>query len=1022
MKPENQAKALMSKTHSKAKLYEYNVPTEHHFSLEGNEPDKLFSLTIGMLGDFCQDVISDRNDYLLEKCDELKFVSDFFDTYLKTKLSEDLDLYLLLVGSATFYLSNQQGSASVLIREITKDDLNLSSESLDKLIYWILKSDYMSFLSVDSSIYKKEIENISHKFKIFFDTGVLNELFEDLSIFRQKVYEVGSYREILFVDIIFALMKSKYLNSTWINLPKYTDLNIKIWQPIILKSTFIKEFWPAQHLLGQNKVFKGESAVIQLPTSAGKTKSTELIIRSSFLSERSHIAIIVAPFKALCNEIKHDLVHAFENENIKVNEFTDVLQMDININEIMDGNEKNIFISTPEKLYYLLKQFPELANKIGLLIYDEGHQFDSGTRGVIYELLVTSLRILVNDTAQVILISAVISNANDINNWLNREDGNVISGNNINTNRTIAFASWRTVLGQLKFINKNDIDEELYFVPRVLSQEELTLFGRESKIKFFPEKTNNGQLAAYLAFNLINNGSVAIFIPRQISINTLCRDINEAYRRGLTLDKPILTSNIEEITKLHYLYSRHLGEDNQQTKVVNLGVVTHHGNLPDSIKLSVEFALQQNYAKVVLCTSTLAQGVNLPIRYLIVTGVYPGKEQIKVRDFHNLIGRSGRSGKYTEGSIIFADTKIYDKKADRNESWRWNKVKALLDPNNSEDISSNILDVFSTININENSIRVFDNVERLMVLLNNDIQKIYDTFDDADVRYEFTKKRNFLLSIENFIIEYFDNTTIELDELVKQTLAYHLADDSKKKLLIELFIAIKSNIEIKIPEEHVRKIYSKTLFGIYENQVINEWLNENINILINTENVEQLESIIWNFLKSRIKNKSFTSINKPHFLNTIYSDWINNKSYGFIFDKLADSNIRMGNTTRARHLTVDHIAEICEKALSFEATLILSSIIEFLNLYKNEYDITNVEKQLNKFQKKLKYGLNSNNAIVIYEMGFIDKFISLEMASLIEEENTRFSYINRYLKRNRVEVEEILGRYPSYFMKVYEGL
>lgn len=146
--------------------------------------------------------------------------------------------------------------------------------------------------------------------------------------------------------------------------------------------------------------------------------------------------------------------YAFENEDIKVNEFTDVLQKDINIDEFIEENEKNIFISTPEKLYYLLKQSPELSNKIGLLIYDEGHQFDSGTRGVIYELLVTSLKKVINIDIQVVLISAVISNATNINDWLNSGNGTVVSGNFISTNRTIAFASWKTSLGQLKFINK----------------------------------------------------------------------------------------------------------------------------------------------------------------------------------------------------------------------------------------------------------------------------------------------------------------------------------------------------------------------------------------------------------------------------------------------------------------------------------------------------------------------------------------------------------------------------------------
>lgn len=1022
VKPKRNSKTLMSITHSKAKMFEYNVPIEYHLKLEDNKPDELFSLTIGMLGDFCQNIINDTNDQILEKQEDLKFVSDFFDTYIKTKLNEDLDYYLLLIGSATFYLSNQQGSSSVLIKKITIHDLDLNTEHLEKLLFWILKSDYENLIDTESSIYKDEIENVSYLFKVFFDTGILDNLFEILNNFRQKVYDIGSYREILFIDVIYALVKSKYKNSTWINLPKYTDLNVEKWQQTILKPTFIKEFWSSQHLLGENEVFKGKSAVIQLPTSAGKTKSTELIIRSAFLSERANIAIIVAPFKALCNEIKNDLSYAFENEDIKVNEFTDVLQKDINIDEFIEENEKNIFISTPEKLYYLLKQSPELSNKIGLLIYDEGHQFDSGTRGVIYELLVTSLKKVINIDIQVVLISAVISNATNINDWLNSGNGTVVSGNFISTNRTIAFASWKTSLGQLKFINKNDIDKDLYFVPRVLSQHELTLLGRESKTRFFPEKDNNGQIATYLAFNLINNGSVAVFVPRQISINTLCSDINEAYRRELTLEKPTRSSNSEEMIKLHYLYCKHLGEENEQTKAVQLGVTTHHGNLPDSIKLSVEHALQNSYAKVVFCTSTLAQGVNLPIKYLIVTGIYQGKEQIKVRDFHNLIGRSGRAGKYTEGSIIFADIDIYDKKANSDQNWRWNNARKLLDSNNSEKIESNILDIFSSIQIDDNKSIAFDNVEHLMLLLNSSIEEIYEQFDNADVIYEFTKKRNFLLSIENFIIENFDDVTISLDELVRLTLAYHLADETKKELLIKLFIEIKSNIEVKIPEDYKRKIYSKTLFGIYENKVINDWLDENIIELINTANLEQLEDRVWCFLKSKIRNKNFKNFNKPQYLDNIYNNWLNNKSYAFIYAELADLDIKMGNTARARKLTVDYISEICEKALSFEGTLILSSIISFLDLYNDKYNIKNLVTILTIFQKKLKYGLNSINAISIYEMGFIDKFIALELSQLMDSEVVNNKEIKVFLTTNSEEVENILRKYPSYFMKIYRNL
>ncbi len=1022
MKPRYNSKNLIKITHSKAKMYEYKVPENEHLSLEGNNPSELFSLMIGMLGDFTHDIINDANINLLEKIDDLKIVADFFDTYIKTKLSEELDTYLLLIGSATFYLSNQQGSSNVLIKEISLD-LDLNSQSLDLLMYWLLKSDYSSSLEIDNSFYKEQIVLIHGFIRNFFQSGDIGETFSELNKFRNKVYKLGSYREILFIDIIFSLIKIKYKNSTWVNLPIYSNIDLEQWRETILKDSFIKEFWPSQHLLGENEVFKGKSAVIQLPTSAGKTKSTEIIIRSSFLSERANIAIIVAPFRALCNEIKNDLQFSFDNENINVDEFSDVLQVDVEIEDILESENKSIFVSTPEKLYYLLKQYPVLASKIGLLIYDEGHQFDSGTRGVIYELLVSSLKKELPSNAQVILISAVISNAETINNWLTSNQGVVVSGNNINTNRSIAFSSWTTELGQLKFINKENTHEEAYFVPRVLSQQPLSLFGRESSERKFPEKDKNGQVATYLALNLIDNGSVAIYIPRQSSVNTLAEDINEAYRRNLTIEKPLVQSNESEVNKISNLYRKHLGENNEQSKLISLGICTHHGNLPDSIKLSVEYALQKSFIKIVLCTSTLAQGVNLPIKYLIITGVYQGKEQIKVRDFHNLIGRSGRAGKYTEGSIIFADKDIYDKKNVRYESWKWNNAQELLDSNNSEDIKSNILDIFSSINFNRGNEELFRNVENLIFLLEGRYNEFIFSFDELDYefKYEIFKKRNFLLSIENFLIQNFDRGVSNLEELSSYTLAYYLANEEEKELILELFRKILEKIQDNNFSELERNVYSKTLFGVTENKIINNWLEVNINNLISYQNINELELFVWQFIKTRITNKSFMSFNQPQYIDEIFNNWVSNSSYSSIFSELESYNIRMGNTSQARRLTVEYIIQICEKAISFEGTLILSSIIEFLKLYEERLDISDLELSLKVFQKKMKYGLNSAMAIIIYEMGFNDRFLAIEIENLLPDTNSSYRDIKDFIKSN-ILVEDILNNYPSYFTKVYRAL
>jgi len=55
-----------------------------------------------------------------------------------------------------------------------------------------------------------------------------------------------------------------------------------------------------------------------------------------------------------------------------------------------------------------------LARNINLIIFDEGHQFDNNKRGVTYELLITSLKELIPINIQIVLISAVISNADQI--------------------------------------------------------------------------------------------------------------------------------------------------------------------------------------------------------------------------------------------------------------------------------------------------------------------------------------------------------------------------------------------------------------------------------------------------------------------------------------------------------------------------------------------------------------------------------------------------------------------------------
>lgn len=133
--------------------------------------------------------------------------------------------------------------------------------------------------------------------------------------------------EIYYVDILLAVITIALSKASWELLPQYSKLEPKEWAEYLKSSKAPKMLWPAQQLIGEKDVLNGANAIVQLPTGVGKTKSIELIIRSSFTSNRTTTAIIVAPLRALCNEIASDLAAAF-GESVLINQFSDILEND----------------------------------------------------------------------------------------------------------------------------------------------------------------------------------------------------------------------------------------------------------------------------------------------------------------------------------------------------------------------------------------------------------------------------------------------------------------------------------------------------------------------------------------------------------------------------------------------------------------------------------------------------------------------------------------------------------------------
>ncbi|MGL1263993.1 DEAD/DEAH box helicase [Vibrio parahaemolyticus] len=1042
MKPEQKSQLLLGVTRSKAKMIEYSVPDEHHIKIT-QDPAKLFPISIGLLGDLAATMNRDNPDpeLLSDLRRSLLFSAHFFDSYVQSKLNESLDPYLLLVGASSYYLCDLPGSALVLARKVDTDFPDLDAYGLENLIFWMLRGDISTYFGGAEGELGNYIDVVFEALVQFVKNGTgEKELQDKLRQLRSAVYELGSPRQLLLGDIATALIRKKIQNSCWNALPFYSGLSRDKWQSSIQKKSFIKELWPAQHLLGRADVLKGKSAIVQMPTSAGKTKAAELILRSAFLADRVALAIIIAPFRALCHEIKNSLIEAFHDEPTKVDELSDTLQTDFEIAELF--GHQQILVVTPEKLLYVLRHAPELADHIGLLVFDEGHQFDSGTRGITYELLLTSLRSMIPERTQKVLISAVISNAKSVGEWLNGEP-NVVEGTTlIPTFRSVGFASWLDQLGRIEYVDSRNAEQGEFFVPRVIERFTLGRKPRETTERFFPEQAMkpNGKpnpdfgktVALYLGLRLVPNGSVAIFCGRKSTAASICDKIVDIIERGAPLALPSDFSGTQEVERLRHLHVENLGADAPASQSAAHGVFSHHGNTPHGIRLAVEHAMRNDLVRFVVCTSTLAQGVNLPIRYLIVTSVYQGMERIKVRDFHNLIGRAGRAGMHTEGSILFADPVIYDKRKVRRDKWRWEQVKELLEPSNSEPCISNLLSIFDAIKSDD---------EKFIITMEAlDFAKAYINYPDEVTQYaariaaqhrnkgfsrdgverQVAWRINLICAVESFLLSHWDESEDGLSEadvtrLAEGTLAFFLADDQKKEHIRELFQLLAGNISANITDPARRKIYGRTLYGIRDAQAIEGWVQANVDSLLSIDDETEMLDLVWPLLTRHINSGVFTKFDKPEVLKEIARGWISGKPFNDLLKIIRERKCKMIWGSRRREFKVDHVVDVGEGKLAYEGALVIGAVCELIETLGR--DSGDLISRLHVFQKRLKYGLPTETTIILYELGFSDRVIAQDLTTSLSLDAHQKKNLVKALKKDRDGARAVMEKYPSYFQE-----
>lgn len=425
--------------------------------------------------------------------------------------------------------------------------------------------------------------------------------------------------------------------------------------------------------------------------------------------------------------------------------------------------------------------------------------------------------------------------------------------------------------------------------------------------------------------------------------------------------------------------------------------------------------LNDKYVSCVVCTSTLAQGVNIPIKYLLVTSIRNGLKLVKARDFQNLMGRTARAGIYTEGSIIITDCKIYDNRTNWKNGGRylWNDCVKLFDTKLTEPCGSSILSLVQDFNIDydvtvsgEKFIDiVIDHLDERDFLLDyaKKLEKAYLKVNPKRTQnlivQEILLRQDIISNIENYLCLVRSAETLVNDskksavDICTNTLAYAMATEKEKELLIKVFQKIEENIQQYSVEKLSR--YSNAMSGIGLSSLIEEWIVQN-----------------------ELTEKIYTETELLYVITELYlqicGDFRYQEHIQSICKKWIDGQTPM-EINNKETIGIAEVESLCNKRISYEMNFLIGNICDLIEVDGENEEQVDQRNILTLLQKKVKYGVPNMTAISICESVFNDRLLAIELAQILSDANIGTDKILNMLKAHSEEIFSCLDSYPEYF-------
>jgi len=447
------------------------------------------------------------------------------------------------------------------------------------------------------------------------------------------------------------------------------DGESEFWTPLV--QSFLSrtppawDFFPSQIDAIQNGLLESDvSFSIQMPTGAGKTALSETLLFYHLTKNPKDAAILLVPFRSLAAELRGSLVKSLGRMGLPARcAYGGTVPTG---DEVRDLTNTRAIVATPEALSGLLSADPEFFNRVSLVICDEGHLLDGQARGVGLELLLARMRARETGSPRFVFVSAIVPNIDEINEWLGGTADSVVRSDYrpAMAEFSVLRVSGKNADTQVDLVLHPHDQRSAFSVERFLARSDFQYrnasTGRLKTYTFSSVKTQ----AIAAARKALPMGAVAIFAANKRGNQGAVGLADELLKQldvPLLLPKPIqyVADRNKLDTVVEYLETEY-GSSWIGTRTLACGAVLHHGDIPQESREVLEQLLRNEDVRVAICTSTLAEGVNLPIRTLVLYSVQRRNqggrlENLLARDIKNLVGRAGRAGSTTKGLVICAN-------------------------------------------------------------------------------------------------------------------------------------------------------------------------------------------------------------------------------------------------------------------------------------------------------------------------------------------------------------------------------